>query len=147
MKNPFKVSLKANEKIYVNGAVLRFDRRTSIEFLNDVSFLLEAHVMQLEDAVSPVQQLYYIIQILLMAPDDALLTKAAYRQHLGLLAATQPDGDVARQIETIDQMVASGRYYEAMKFIRSVDASVVLRRDERERQTLHASKVATTKAA
>ncbi len=39
MKNTLKLSLKANEKIYVNGAVLRFDRRTSVEFLNDVNFL------------------------------------------------------------------------------------------------------------
>ena len=87
MKNPFKINLRPNEKIYVNGAVFRFDRRTSIEFLNDVSFLLESHIMQLEDAVSPIQHLYYIIQIMLMAPDHAGLNKIVYARHLELLRA------------------------------------------------------------
>ena len=43
------IHLKRGEKLYVNGAVVRVDRRTSLEFLNDVTFLLENHVMQAED--------------------------------------------------------------------------------------------------
>lgn len=131
MKNPFKVSLKANEKIYVNGAVLRFDRRTTVEFLNDVNFLLEAHVMQLEDAVSPLQQLYYVIQIMLMAPENALISKAVYTQHITLLRAFYGDGEAAQQIEAIDRMVGGGKYYDAMKTIRRFDASVTARRKDR----------------
>ena len=46
MKNTLKISLKPNEKIYINGAVLRVDRKVSIELLNDVQFLLENHVLQ-----------------------------------------------------------------------------------------------------
>jgi flagellar protein FlbT len=46
------ISLRAGEKIYVNGAVLRADRKVSIELLNDATFLLEAHVMKVEDASS-----------------------------------------------------------------------------------------------
>jgi flagellar biosynthesis repressor protein FlbT len=128
MKNPFKVSLKANEKIYVNGAVLRFDRRTSVEFLNDVNFLLEAHVMQLEDAVSPLQQLYYVIQIMLMSPENALMSKAVYTQHLTLFRAFSGDGDAAEQIEAVDRLVGAGKYYDAMKSIRRIDASITARR-------------------
>lgn len=132
MKNPFKVSLKANEKIYVNGAVLRFDRRISVEFLNDVNFLLEAHVMQLEDAVSPMQQFYYIIQLMLMAPDNARMSKIVYTQHLTLLRAIHDERVAGQQLDAIDRLVGIGKYYDAMRFIRRFDASVTVRRKDRE---------------
>jgi flagellar protein FlaF len=41
--------------------VLRADRKVSIEILNDATFLLEAHVMKVEDASTPLRQLYFII--------------------------------------------------------------------------------------
>ena len=46
MKKAFHIHLRAGERIFVNGAVMRADRKVSLEFLNDVDFLLEAHVMQ-----------------------------------------------------------------------------------------------------
>ena len=147
MRTSFKVSLKANEKIYVNGAVLRFDRRTSVEFLNDVNFLLEAHVMQLEDAVSPLQQLYYIIQIMLIAPENALMNKAVYAQNLSVLRATHGGGDTALQIEAIDRLVSNGTYYDAMKLIRSFDSSVTVRRKDREAQVMDNAAHVSTVAA
>jgi flagellar biosynthesis regulator FlbT len=36
MKGTLKLSLKANEKIYINGAVVRPDRKVTIELMNDV---------------------------------------------------------------------------------------------------------------
>ena len=56
MKGGFKISLRANERIYVNGAVIKVDRKTSLEFLNNVQFLLENHVLQAEDATTPLRQ-------------------------------------------------------------------------------------------
>ena len=72
MKSTLKISLKANEKIYINGAVVRFDRKVTLEFLNDVQFLLENHVLQPEDASTPLRQLYFIVQVM-RAPSRALL--------------------------------------------------------------------------
>lgn len=50
MKSTLRISLKSGERIFVNGAVLRVDRKVAVEFLNDVTFLLENHVLQPEDA-------------------------------------------------------------------------------------------------
>ena len=47
------IGLRARERLYINGAVIRVDRKVSIELLNDVSFLLEAHVMQPEETTTP----------------------------------------------------------------------------------------------
>ena len=40
------ISLRGGERIYVNGAVLRVDRKVTLELINDVAFLLESQVMQ-----------------------------------------------------------------------------------------------------
>ena len=40
-----RLYLRPGEKLYINGAVIRVDRKVSIELLNDVTFLLENHVM------------------------------------------------------------------------------------------------------
>ena len=76
MTKPFSISLKSGERIYINGAVVRVDRKVSIEFLNDVAFLLEAHVMQPDQTTTPFRQLYFIVQTMLMDPADT----AAARQ-------------------------------------------------------------------
>jgi len=34
------ISLRPGEKLYLNGAVLRADRKMSLELLNDATFLL-----------------------------------------------------------------------------------------------------------
>ena len=71
MKNTLKISLKPNEKIYLNGAVIRVDRKVTIELLNDVQFLLESHVLQTDEASTPLRQLYFILQVMLMNPTGA----------------------------------------------------------------------------
>ena len=65
-----KISLRAGERIYVNGAVLRVDRKVSVELVNDVMFLLEGQVMQASDATTALRQLYFIVQLMLMNPTD-----------------------------------------------------------------------------
>ena len=39
------ITLRAGERIYINGAVLRVDRKATLELMNDATFLLETHVM------------------------------------------------------------------------------------------------------
>jgi flagellar protein FlbT len=62
------ITLRAGEKLYINGAVIRVDRKATIELLNDVTFLLENHVMQVDQATSPLRQIYFAVQVALMDP-------------------------------------------------------------------------------
>ncbi len=80
MKKPMQISLKAGERIYINGAVIRVDRKVSLELLNDVAFLLEAHVLQVDETTTPLRQLYFILQTMLMDPLNAEATRALYRE-------------------------------------------------------------------
>jgi len=120
MKNTLKISLKPNEKIYVNGAVVKVDRKATIEFLNDVQFLLESHVLQLEQASTPLRQLYFIAQVMLMNPEGAGEARGLFRKSLLLLLASFKNEQVCATLKHIDRLVGEGHVYEALKAIRSL---------------------------
>lgn len=120
MKNTLKISLKPNEKIYVNGAVIRADRKVTLEFLNDVHFLLENHVLQPEDASSPLRQLYFIVQVMLMNPGDAMPAREMFRKSLPLLLASFEDDQIRATLKDVDRLVGEGHVFEALKSIRTL---------------------------
>lgn len=109
-----KVSVRNGERLFVNGAVLRFHNRTHVEFMNDVQFLLEAHVMQEDEVTTPAAHLYFQIQLLLieLRCDDAPAFEAALRR----ARATYPGA--AETFAQIDALVGARRYHEAMKRLR-----------------------------
>jgi flagellar protein FlbT len=120
MSNTLKISLKPNEKIYINGAVIRVDRKVSIELMNDVQFLLESHVIQADDASTPLKQVYFILQVMLMNPAGAAEARNMFRRSLPLLLASFEDAQICAALKQIDRMVGEDRIYEALKAIRSL---------------------------
>ena len=114
------ISLKAGEKIYVNGAVLRPDRRVSIEFLNDVTFLLESHVMQPEQATTPLRQLYFVVQTMLIDPASVAEAMRLYKPLRLSLGEAAGDAAVRAGLDAADRMVEARRPFEALKIIRTL---------------------------
>lgn len=113
------IHLKRGEKLYVNGAVLRVDRRTSLEFLNDVTFLLENHIMQAEEANTPLRQLYFVAQSMLMDPANAGMTAEVYKHISFRTRQTVKDQTILKHLDTADQLVSDGRYFNALKTLRT----------------------------
>ncbi|MGN6145094.1 MAG: flagellar biosynthesis repressor FlbT [Mesorhizobium sp.] len=120
MTNTLKLSLKPNEKIYINGAVVRVDRKVSIELMNDVQFLLESHVLQPEDASTPLKQLYFIVQVMLMNPQGAADARDMFRRSLPLLLASYHNEQIRSTLKHVDQLVGEDHVFEALKAIRSL---------------------------
>ena len=120
MTNTLKISLKPNEKIYINGAVIRVDRKVTVELMNDVQFLLESHVIQVDDASTPLKQLYFILQVMLMNPPGAADAREMFRRSLPLLLASFEDAQINAALKQIDRMVGEDHIYEALKAIRSL---------------------------
>ena len=89
------ISPKRSERIFINGAVIRVDRKVSLERLNDLNFLLESHVLQAEEATTPLRQIYFIAQSMLMDPANAETTFDVFRNTHGLLSKplANPVGD------------------------------------------------------
>ena len=122
MKSSFKIFLKANERIFINGAVIRVDRKVSLELLNDVQFLLENHVLQAEDATTPLRQLYFIVQVMVMSPADKESTMPLFRESLPSLITAFSNQKILSELKHVDRLVTEEKYYEALKTIRGLYA-------------------------
>jgi flagellar protein FlbT len=122
MKKSMQISLKAGERIYINGAVVRVDRKVSLELLNDVVFLLEAHVLQADQTTTPLRQLYFILQTMLMDPLNAEATKGLFLDALASTVASFSNETALAGLQAVAQLVAGGRIFDALRTIRGLYA-------------------------
>ncbi len=120
MKKNIQLGLKPGERIFINGAVLRVDRKVTIELLNDVTFLLENHVMQVNDANTPLKQLYFMVQMMLMDPASADATKELFAKTLNLLIANLSSQELIAGLGRVSGLISSGKEFEALKAIRAL---------------------------
>ena len=114
------ISLKPDEKLYINGAVIRADRKVSIELLNDVTFLLESHVLQAHEATTPLRQIYFVIQVMLMDPASANTSIALSGELIEAAIRSFRTPQILEGLQTIGQMVERSRPLDAMKSLRAL---------------------------
>ena len=119
MNKSIQLSLKTGERLFINGAVIRVHRKTTIELLNDAVFLLEGHVMQVEETRTPLRQLYFVAQTILMDPKNAGETRQLFGHLLARAIATFP-GPISAVLEAIGPLVAGDRPFEALKMLRGL---------------------------
>ena len=134
-----RISLRAGERIYVNGAVLQPDRKVSLEFLNDVVFLLESHVIQAEETTTPLRQLYFIAQTMLMEPASAPATLKLFEASYALLQSSFENEQILAGLTKARDLVVADRVYEALKVIRvlfPLEAAILGKQDVRNNATL-----------
>jgi len=120
MSNPMQLSLRAGERIYINGAVVRVDRKVTLELLNDVSFLLEAHVLQAEETTTPLRQLYFVLQAMLVDPLNATRARTLFEHMHPSTLASFSNATVSAGLTSAAALVASGRIFDALRTIRSL---------------------------
>ncbi|MGD9667791.1 MAG: flagellar biosynthesis repressor FlbT [Hyphomicrobiaceae bacterium] len=120
MKGNLKIHLKPKERIYINGAFLRVDRRVTLELLNDMDFLLESHILPRNEATTPLRQLYYVIQSFIIEPHARDIALQVYQAQHRELLATNKDYDLLEALVEVKEMVESSRTFEALKRIRGL---------------------------
>jgi flagellar protein FlbT len=120
MKKNLQISLKPGERIYVNGAVLKVDRKVSVEFLNDVTFLLEHHVLHPEDTRTPLRQLYFIVQTVLIDPANCSDARAMFHASLASLLETFENVTIREGLAEVRGSFERGRLFDALKVLRSL---------------------------
>jgi flagellar biosynthesis repressor protein FlbT len=123
VKSPLKLGLRANELIYINGAVLRVDRKVRVELLNDVTFLLEAHVMQPEQATTPLRQLYFLVQSLIMDPGLKTTLGPSLESAIAGICAASKTADTVFELSRISDLILAGSAFDALKALRPLIAS------------------------
>ncbi len=111
------ISLRRGERIFINGAVVRVDRKVCLELLNDVTFLLENHVMQPQEATTPFKRLYFAIQTTLMSPNDCESATQLCRSLLASLDSSR-DPRIASGLALAARHISEGRMFDALKSVR-----------------------------
>lgn len=112
------ITLRAGERIYINGAVLRVDRKATLELMNDATFLLETHVMKAEDATTPLRQIYFVVQVMLMDPASARNTSQLAASLIDKAREAFESLQIRRGLDSILDLIGRARYFEAMKALR-----------------------------
>jgi flagellar protein FlbT len=132
------ISLRRGERIFVNGAVLRVDRKVCLELLNDVTFLLENHVMQTEAATTPLKQLYLTIQTMLISPADSAGALELCQKMLISILAIAPDPRIAEGLSLAMRHIDNKRLFDALKAVRAlfpIESELMANADGAQRKT------------
>lgn len=114
------ITLRPNEKIYINGAVLRVDRKVSLELMNDAVFLLESHVMLENKATTPLRKLYFIVQLMLIDLKDRDSKMLLLERQSQAVATAYGEGLIRTGLSAATELARRNRPFEALKVIRSM---------------------------
>jgi flagellar protein FlbT len=114
------ITLRAGERLYINGAVIRVDRKATIELLNDVTFLLENHVMQADQATTPLRQIYFAVQVMLMDPGATAVATALSRRLMESAQKAFENPLILAGLNMIAGQIDRGRNFEALKALRAL---------------------------
>jgi flagellar biosynthesis repressor protein FlbT len=120
MNNGLKITLRAGERIFINGGVLKVDRKVSIELMNDVIFLLEQHVMKPEDTTTPLRQLYFMIQMMLMDPSLHMKARTMAKESVSNLLASIGERPIISGLIEVSALLDGDRPFEALKKVRTL---------------------------
>jgi flagellar protein FlbT len=120
MKAKMRFSLKAGERIFINGAVLTVSQKVTLSLLNEARFLLESHVLQVTEATTPMRQLYFVAQSILINPQDAEKVMGAFRKLYDSILLITADEPAREALRRAGDLVEADRIFEALKVIRTL---------------------------
>ena len=125
-----KISLKPNEKIVVNGAVIaNGDRPAQLHFLNNARFLREKDIVQENEVERDEDYPYFLIQLMYIDSDNSGRYRLQLDMALDALAKAHPDKQ--ESLDGIRDMVDSMDIYQALKECRKVfPVNEVIKEDE-----------------
>jgi len=115
-----RVTLRPGERIFINGAVIKSEGRCSFEILNDVPYLQEHEIMHAQQTVTPLRQLYYILQTMIMEPQGGETARGVYADTLHWLRQAFSNQAVLAGLDVIARQVQEGSPFEALKTLRTL---------------------------
>jgi flagellar biosynthesis repressor protein FlbT len=122
MNGTLSLLLKAGDRLYLNGAVIRADRKVRIDILNEATFLLGNHLMQADAADTPLKQLYYAVQSMLIEPETASAARLMALSMLDPLEKAFSNPTILTGLAMIGGDIRKGRPYPALKSLRALFA-------------------------
>ena len=120
MSTPTRVTLRPGERIFINGAVVKAEGRMSFEILNNVPYLLESDIMHAQQTVTPLRQLYYILQTMVLEPGGVEMTRGLYDVTILWITQAFTNPAVIAGLKIIKQQIADGSPFDALKTVRTL---------------------------
>lgn len=115
------VKLKPGERLVVNGAVLHNgNTRNVLYFANRASILRERDVMQAEQAVTPTSRVYFVVQLMLLNPEEAEGYRATFEQLMTDLLRAFKSPPILKGLTDCAFWTGQGDYYKALAALRPV---------------------------
>ncbi|WP_295512631.1 flagellar biosynthesis repressor FlbT [uncultured Sulfitobacter sp.] len=113
-----RLTLKPNERILINGCVVRnADRRQVIVIENQADVVREAELLKEDEARSPVKEVYFFIQAALLHPTIRKKLVPIIQKRLGKLVPVFHD-EMADHIFQAASHVSQADFYRAMRALR-----------------------------
>lgn len=114
------ISLRAGARLYINGAVLRARQKVTLELLNDADFLLDSHVLQADETGTPLRQLYFVLQAVLIDPPNAEATRRLFDVVMATSLATFSNTTVLAGLRDVGDLVENDKVFEGLRTLRSL---------------------------
>lgn len=115
-----KLTLKANEKIIIGGAVLRNggNRNAEIYVENNVPILRQKDILTEINANTPARRIYFVVQLMYIDGEN----RDSYQD--AFLGLTQEMSEAVKStrsfIAKITEQISAGQYYQALKIAREL---------------------------
>ena len=117
---PMQISLRAGQRVFLNGAVIRADRKVTLDLMNDAVFLLDSHVIQEEETTTPLRQLYFVAQAMLIDPKEAHTNLLIFREMFAALQKSFANATINEGLASVATMVEGDRTFEALRALRNL---------------------------
>jgi len=110
-----KLTLKAGERVAVNGAVIvNGDRRSTLVIENRASVLREKDILQPEAADTPAKRIYFSVMLLYLSPDNRAANLKTCRSRLSEFVGAVSTPDALRECARLAAHVANDDFYKAL---------------------------------
>jgi flagellar protein FlbT len=109
-----KLKLKPNERVFLSGALIRNAGSGAVlELMNNVPMLREKDILLEQDAKSPCQKLYLIVQTLYFDETSHAVLLQSFNILLGEVLKAAPS--LSASLEPVTAKLADAQYYSALK--------------------------------
>ena len=115
-----KITLKPQEKMILGGAVISNGNSAGCQLIieNKVPILREKDILSQNDAHTPSQQLYFIIQLMYIDEENLAIHQKNYWSLVNEIVKAAPS--TVGWIDQINEEIVSGRYYQALKLVQKL---------------------------
>jgi len=111
-----KLTLKPNEKVIVNGAVITNGAaKTAVSIENNAVILRDKDILQEEDANTPARRVYFCVMMAYLDPSNRSTYLERFNEFAADFIRAVPTEEVRDIIVPIGTAVAAGKYFQALR--------------------------------